>query len=582
MSALLSLRSYGNDSDEDASPPPPIADVAGHLRPLPEIVASTSMAIVAAPDVVPNCSLDSRELVDPKTKELKFNPKLEDLYAPVVGPSNPFKTKQQLATKNVLAGFAEPAHVDHFQFESERRTFNSFGYAKDPSVAEDITTVGTVKQPRIVTASDESKDLATENKLASVFESTKVRPKDKRKREKNDDPGDVENYLGPWGKFVDEQRVACPTEEEKEYLAEYIAKKQRRNRKVEEKPMEEKSVLHLKEEKDYQGRSFMHPPQDVGVNLRSEEPPHKCFIPKRLIHTWEGHSKAVSAIRWFPRYAHLLLSCSMDTKIKLWQVYGNRKVVRTYMGHRQAVRDVSFNNDGTRFLSAGYDRYIKLWDTETGQCIEKFTNKKVPYCVKFNPDEDKQNLFVAGMSDKKIVCWDVRTPEDPVQEYDRHLGAVNTITFVDENRRFVSTSDDKSMRIWEWDIPVDMKYIADPSMHSMPAVTLSPNQKWLACQSMDNKIVIFSAINRFKFHRKKTFKGHMVAGYACGIDFSPEMSYLVSGDADGKVYVWDWKTSRMLTKWKAHDKVCISVLWHPHETSKLASAGWDGVIKFWD
>ena len=44
-----------------------------------------------------------------------------------------------------------------------------------------------------------------------------------------------------------------------------------------------------------------------------------------------------------------------------------------------------------------------------------------------------------------------------VQEYDRHLGAVNTITFVDENRRFVSTSDDKSMRIWEWDIPVDMK-----------------------------------------------------------------------------------------------------------------------------
>lgn len=39
----------------------------------------------------------------------------------------------------------------------------------------------------------------------------------------------------------------------------------------------------------------------------------------------------------------------------------------------------------------------------TGQCISRFTNRKVPYCVKFNPDEDKQNLFVAGMSDKKIV-----------------------------------------------------------------------------------------------------------------------------------------------------------------------------------
>ena len=76
------------------------------------------------------------------------------------------------------------------------------------------------------------------------------------------------------------------------------------------------------------------------------------------------------------------------------------------------------------------------------------------------------------------------------------------------------------------DIPVDMKYIADPTMHSMPAVTVSPNQKWLACQSMDNKVVIFSALNRFKMNRKKTFTGHMVAGYACGLDFSPDMRYV--------------------------------------------------------
>ena len=57
----------------------------------------------------------------------------------------------------------------------------------------------------------------------------------------------------------------------------------------------------------------------------------------------------------------------------------------------------------------------------------------------------------------------------------RHLGSVNTITFVDENRRFVTTSDDKSLRVWEWDTPVDMKYIAEPNMHSMPFVTLHPN-----------------------------------------------------------------------------------------------------------
>jgi pre-mRNA-processing factor 17 len=121
-----------------------------------------------------------------------------------------------------------------------------------------------------------------------------------------------------------------------------------------------------------------------------------------------------------------------------------------------------------------------------------------------------------------FLQWDTRSG-DIVQEYDRHLGAVNSITFVDDNRRFVTTSDDKSLRVWEWDIPVDMKYIADPTMHSMPAVTPAPNGKWLACQSMDNKIVIFSALNRFKINRKKTFTGHMVAGYACSLDFSPDL-----------------------------------------------------------
>lgn len=68
------------------------------------------------------------------------------------------------------------------------------------------------------------------------------------------------------------------------------------------------------------------------------------------------------------------------------------------------MRDISFDNDGKRFLSAGYDRYVKLWDTETGACLNKFTSRKVPYCVKFNPDSDKQHLFVAGTSDKKIIC----------------------------------------------------------------------------------------------------------------------------------------------------------------------------------
>ena len=35
--------------------------------------------------------------------------------------------------------------------------------------------------------------------------------------------------------------------------------------------------------------------------------------------------------------------------------------------------------------------------------------------------------------------------------------------------------------------------------------------------------------------------------------------FICSGDGDGKAYIWDWKTTKLLSKWKAHDDVCIQV-----------------------
>lgn len=237
-----------------------------------------------------------------------------------------------------------------------------------------------------------------------------------------------------------------------------------------------------------------------------------------------GHKKGVNAIRFSPGYGHLLLSASMDGMVKVWDVQGKKQCLRTYMGHTKAVRDICFSNDGRRFLSAGYDGYVNLWDTETGDCIGSYSKKNIPLTVKFNPDSHRNNMFLAGYNDKKIIQWDTNTG-GIVQQYDQHLGAVNCLLFIDEARRFVSSSDDKSLRIWEWGIPVVIKYISEPHMHAMPSLAAHPTEKFFAAQSLDNQILVYSTKDRFRMHKKKKFTGHMVAGYACQINFSPDGQY---------------------------------------------------------
>lgn len=555
----MSLVPYEGSSSDDESP-----------EQLTKVDITSKLSTVqAAPYVDESLVIDYRlknefiPVIDPhKTKELAFNAKYDDLYAPEYGPQHPDKPQEH---KNFVTGHIESTNINDVVFELERRAI----HAAETEKRAQEKFLPPPPQPEGDQESGEGTTQQQSNK--------------KRKKLKNNDPSDIDGYTGPWAQYKDEVKVCQPSEEDQAEIDAFNAKKKKYTMKLESaEDHQEKSNLHIQDPYDYQGRSFLHPPHDVDVNLKPDHVPDRCFIPKKLIHTYTGHSKAITKIRWFPKSGHLFLSSSMDGKVKLWESFKQRRCIMTFMGHKQAVRDICFNRFGDRFLSAGYDRALKLWDTETGQCVKRFNSRAVPYCIQFNPDEERSHLFLAGMANKKIACFDSRTG-NICQEYDRHLGPVNTVTFVDNNRRFVSTSDDKSIRVWEWDIPVEIKYIADPGLHSVPAVSLSPTGKWIACQMMDNKIQAMACTSHsFKLSSKKIFSGHMVAGYSCTPVFSPDMSFLSSGDADGKVFIWDWKSCKLLTTFQAHDNVCINNLWHPHETSKLLTAGWDGLIKLWD
>lgn len=357
------------------------------------------------------------------------------------------------------------------------------------------------------------------------------------------------------------------------------------------------------EEFDYLGRTYMNIPKDLDISLTKDAGSQECFVPKRRIHRWNGHMGGVNCLRFFPNSGHVLLSGGNDTQIKIWDCHrNNREQLRTIHGHTKAVKDLSFNNDGTKFLSAAYDRTIKLWDTETGKLIRRFkaptSSRKnaTANAVRFNPNQSDADSFVSAMSDNTILQWDSRISSkasgssanneefstEVVQTYDHHLGPVNSLTFVDENQRFMSSSDDKTLLVWDWGINVPIKYISDPAQHAMPCVSLHPSAKYVAAQSMDNRILVFGATGKFRQNRKKEFIGHQNAGYPINVAFSPDGKYLMSGDAKGYAYFWDWKTTQVKSKFKASEEVVTCIESHPQETSKVAIAGKESMISYWD
>lgn len=458
--------------------------------------------------------------------------------------------------KSTLAGRIEPATLNVFDFEKQRKMYEKHGYAQNPKNPDELISG---RQP---------------SEKGTI----------KKKRIKFGEAADVEGYKGPWAGFEGEQKgekvAVAPSEEE---VSKFLNEKARLAPATLSGHItlgQEKSVFHGREERDYLDRSYMTPPVLEGISFNKEPGEFACFAPKKLLHTWTGHTKGVNSIQFIPKTGHLLLSAAQDQRIKLWDVYGSRECLRTFYGHNKPVREINFNHDGGRFISCAFDKAFKYWDTESGKCIFAKEHSSVPYCGRIHPDPDKSHIILVGTADRKVLEWDTRANEI-IQEYAQHNGAVNSITFYHDNKYFVTSSDDRTLRVWEHGNGNSIKTISEPDMQSMPFAAHHPTEPFIGFQSLANQVMIYS------FHdiltlRNRRFAGHSTSGYACQVGFSPDGKYLYSGDGRGQVVIWNWQNGQITRRLDAHPQVCMGVEWNPQHPSLMATCSWDGTIKLWE
>ena len=391
-----------------------------------------SHSIDAAPEVEPLVTEERRKcqsIVGNRTRNrsyVTYNAPAKQIFAPILGPPNPIdRGGMSSIERNTWTGRAEDAHLSSFAFDSQYHAFDTTGRANDPGMKTSEVVLKTEAGNSLsgVASSRDGDGWASRKKPRKErdFLNTEVTPASFRLVSRQPWADKEPNRLHG----IEAENLLQETEEHK--VASIVPKGTAAIG-------EEQSNFHGDVEVDYQGRSWI----DISAPEVREAP--VSFGPRRQIHTWTGHTKGVNAIRFFPNSGHLLLSAGLDGKIKIWSTSGTRRCMRTYHGHTKGVRGTAFSCDGQQFVSFAYDKAIKCWDTETGKVVCRLGDgQTMAYCASLHPDPSQKETLLVGMQNKKIVQYDLRT-SDVVQEYDYHLGPVNSVTFVDDNRRFISTS----------------------------------------------------------------------------------------------------------------------------------------------
>lgn len=102
----------------------------------------------------------------------------------------------------------------------------------------------------------------------------------------------------------------------------------------------------------------------------------------------------------------LLVSCSDDFTLFLWDPSDSKKAVVRMTGHQAIVNHISFSPDGRYVASASFDKKVKVWDGRTGKFLVNFVGHVGPaYQVCWSGD----SRFLASASkDSTVKVWRAR------------------------------------------------------------------------------------------------------------------------------------------------------------------------------